>query len=156
VLLQYWVIKCWFFKCLLTNIIYKIGQYIFIPVTRRVKGYTRFVGKCVTGRRKRFRPHKVYIFLIRITSRVDLVMSVGPSVRMNAEISETIRARLLRFGVQILSFLRKFVSAECHAHSNALKPPKPVTPTILMLYKKYIPIDWSKKILHVHFNGHNA
>jgi len=34
-----------------------------IPVTRRVKGYTRFVGK-YTGRRKRFRPHKVYIFLI--------------------------------------------------------------------------------------------
>jgi len=28
---------------------------IFIPVTRRVKGYTRFVGKYVTGRRKRFR-----------------------------------------------------------------------------------------------------
>jgi len=25
---------------------------IFIPVTRRVKGYTRFVGKYVTGRRK--------------------------------------------------------------------------------------------------------
>jgi len=63
-----------------------------------VKGYTRFVGKYVTGRRKSFRPHKVYIFLIRITSRVDLAMSV---VHMNAEISETIRARLLRFGVQI-------------------------------------------------------
>jgi len=42
---------------------------IIIPVTRRVKGYTRFVGKYVTARRKRFRPHKVYIFLIRITSR---------------------------------------------------------------------------------------
>jgi len=42
---------------------------LVIPVTRRVKGYTRFVGKYVTGRRKRFRPHKVYIFLIRITSR---------------------------------------------------------------------------------------
>jgi len=48
-----------------------------IPVTRRVKGYTRFVGKYVTGRRKRFRSHKVYIFLIRITSRVDLAMSVS-------------------------------------------------------------------------------
>jgi len=33
-------------------------------------------GVYVTGRRKRFRPHKVYIFLIRITSRVDLAMSV--------------------------------------------------------------------------------
>jgi len=30
----------------------------YTPVTRRVKGYTRFVGKFVTGRRKRFRPHK--------------------------------------------------------------------------------------------------
>jgi len=67
--------------------------YIFIPVTRTVKGYTRFVRKYVTGRRKRFRPHKVYIFLIRIRSRVDLARSVCLSVRMNAEISETIRAR---------------------------------------------------------------
>jgi len=53
-----------------------IKLYIFIPVTRRVKGYTRFVEKYVTGRRKRFRPHKVCIFLIRISSRVDLAMSV--------------------------------------------------------------------------------
>jgi len=40
----------------------------------------------------RFRPHKVYILLIGITSRVDLAMPVCLSVRMNAEISETIRA----------------------------------------------------------------
>jgi len=73
-------------------------------VTRRVKGYTRFVGKYVTGRRKRFRPHKVYIFLIRITSRVDLAMSVCPSVRMNAEISETMRVTILGLGTQ--RFLR--------------------------------------------------
>jgi len=53
---------------------------VIIPVTRRVQGYTRFVGKYVTGRRKRFRPHKVYIFLIRITSRVDLAKSVCLSV----------------------------------------------------------------------------
>jgi len=98
---------------------------IFIPVTCRVKRYTRCVGKYVTGRRKRFRPHKVYIFLIRITSRVDLAMSVCSSVRMNAEILETKRARLLRFG--------KFVSSACHAHSNAHKPPKTVAPTVLML-----------------------
>jgi len=99
---------------------------LFIPVTRRVKEHTRFVGKYVTGRRKRFRPHKVYIFLIRITSRVDLAMSVCLSVRMNGEISETVRARLLRFGVQIPALLtqRKFISAECHAHSNAHKPTK--------------------------------
>jgi len=88
-------------------------MYVFIPVTRRVKGNTRFVGKYVTGRRKRFRPHKVYIFLIRITSRVDLAMSVCPCVRMNAEISETIGARLFRFGVQVPELLTqsKFVSS---------------------------------------------
>jgi len=109
--------------------------YIFIPVTRRVKGYTRFFGKYVTGRRKRFRPHKVHIFLIRITSQIDLAMSVCLSVRMNAEISETIRASLLRFGIQIPELLtpRKFVSAMCHVHSNAHQPPKTVAPTVLML-----------------------
>jgi len=42
---------------------------------------------------------------------------------MNAEISETIRARLLGFGMQIPELLtqRKFVSAVNHAHSNAQK-----------------------------------
>jgi len=79
-------------------------ETIIIPVTHRLKGYTRFVGKYVTGRRKRFRPHKVHIFLIRISSR-DQAMSVCPSVRMNAENSETIRARPLRFGMQIPELL---------------------------------------------------
>jgi len=32
-----------------------------LTVTRRVKGYTRFVEKYVTGRRKHFRPYTVYI-----------------------------------------------------------------------------------------------
>jgi len=43
----------------------------------------------------------------------------------NAEISETIRAMLLGFGMQIPELLaqRKFVSPGCHAHSNAHKPP---------------------------------
>jgi len=50
-------------------------------------------------------------------------MSVCLSVRMNAETSETRRARLLRFGMQIPELLtqRKFVSAACHAYSNAHK-----------------------------------
>jgi len=54
---------------------------------------------------------------------------------MNAEISETIRARLLGFGMQISELLaqRKFVSAGCHVHSNAHKPPKTMAPTVLML-----------------------
>jgi len=95
----------------------KIWEKLIIPVTRRVKGYTRFVGKYVTGRRKRFRSHKVYIFLIRITSRVDLAMSVCPSVCPSGTQS-------------------KFVTRICHAHSNAHKPSKPVAPTIFMLGKK--------------------
>jgi len=77
---------------------YRLYRFLlsFIPVTCRVKGYTKFVGKYVTGRRMRFRPYKVYIFLINITSRIDLAMSV----QINAEISETTRTRKLvfRFG----------------------------------------------------------
>jgi len=49
---------------------------IIILVTHRVKGYNIFIGKYVTGRRKRFQPHKLYIFLIRITSQVNLAMFV--------------------------------------------------------------------------------
>jgi len=58
-------------------------------------------------------------------------MSVCPSVRMNAEISETIQATILQ--IPEIPAQRKFVSAECHAHSNAHKPPKTVAPTVLML-----------------------
>jgi len=36
--------------------------FIFIPVTLRVKGYTRFVEEYGTDRRKFFRPYKVYFF----------------------------------------------------------------------------------------------
>jgi len=32
---------------------------------------------------------------------------------------------------------RKFISAECHARSNAHQPPKTVAPTVLMLDKKF-------------------
>lgn len=45
-------------------------------VTRRVKRYTRFLEKYVTSRRMRFLPYKVYKFLIRINSLVDLALSV--------------------------------------------------------------------------------
>jgi len=46
-------------------------------------------------------------------------------------------ARLSGFGVQIseLLALHKFVSAGCHAHFNAHKPPKTVAPTVFMLEK---------------------
>jgi len=54
---------------------------------------------------------------------------------MNAEISETIRARLLRLGMQIPELLtqRKFLSEMSHAYSNAHTPPKTVAPKVLML-----------------------
>jgi len=67
-------------------------------------GCIKFVQKkYVTGRR-RVRPHKVYIFLIRATSGVDIAMSVCPfvclSVRMNERISEMVRPRSTKFGVK--------------------------------------------------------
>jgi len=46
---------------------FSVCEWVFLPVTRSVKGYTRFVGKYVTGRRKR--------------GRVDLGMSVCPYER---------------------------------------------------------------------------
>jgi len=49
----------------------------------------------VTCRNRHFRPHKVYVFLIRITSR----LSVYLSVRIKAEISETTKARMLGSGM---------------------------------------------------------
>jgi len=60
-------------------------------------------------------------------------MYVSLFVRMNAEISETIRAWRSGFGMQIPEFFaqRKFVSARCHAHFNAHKPTKTVAPTVL-------------------------
>jgi len=66
------------------------------------------------------------------SDRLCLCPSV--TVRMNAEISETIGATILVLGMQIpeIPAQRKFVSAMCHAHSNAQKPPKTETPTVLM------------------------
>jgi len=54
---------------------------------------------------------------------------------MNAEISETIQATILGLGMQIheIPAQGKFVSAECHAHSNAHKSPETVAPTVLVL-----------------------
>jgi len=62
-------------------------------------------------------------------------MSVCPSVRMNAEISETITATILGLCLQVPKILaqRKLASSVCHALSNAHKPLKTVAPTVLML-----------------------
>jgi len=58
---------------------------------------------------------------------------------MNAETLETIEATILVLGMQIseIPAQRKFISEQCHAHSNAHKPPKTVAPTVLMLDKKF-------------------
>jgi len=47
-------------------------------------------------------------------------MSVYPSVRMNAEILETIKARVLGLNMQVLGLpvQRKFVSAHSNAHKR--------------------------------------
>jgi len=58
---------------------------------------------------------------------------------MNAEISETIRARLLGFGVRISKLLaqRKFLSAGWHDNSNAHNPSKTVAPTAYKLWVRH-------------------
>jgi len=52
---------------------------------------------------------------------------------------------------------RKFDTAGCHAHSSAHKPPKTVTPTVLMLEMycshQYLSIN-PKKVCHAHLNAH--
>jgi len=54
----------------------KVYEAILYPC----RGYYDFSQKFATQWRIRFRPHKVYIFLISITRRVDVAMSVCPSV----------------------------------------------------------------------------
>jgi len=76
---------------------------VFIPVTRRVKGYTRFVGKYVTGR-----------------SQIDLTMSVCPDERWD-------------FGNYKSQAIEIWHADSGHEHFNAQKPPKTVAPTVLML-----------------------
>jgi len=49
----------------------------------------------------RYRTYKIYIFLIRINSRVDLAL-VCLSVRINVEILGTIKARGMILSIQIL------------------------------------------------------
>lgn len=49
------------------NLVYKRIIYqvtVFIPVTRKIKMYTTFVEKFVTGKRKRLRPCKVYVYIL--------------------------------------------------------------------------------------------
>lgn len=51
-----------------------VNYFIFIENCQKV--YTNFMQMCVTGRMWRDRPHKVYIFLFKITSCVDRAMDI--------------------------------------------------------------------------------
>jgi len=79
---------------------------------------------------------------------------------MNAEISETMEASLLTFAVQIPELLtqRKFVSAECHAHSNAHCGSYSFDARIKILTEMYCSHQYlsiyQKKACHAHFNAH--
>jgi len=59
------------------------------------KRYTRFVEKYVTGRKKRFRLYKEY-------RGQDQYPSESSHVRKNVEIFGTMKARRLRFTIQVL------------------------------------------------------
>jgi len=102
------------FSCIILSIAY----FLVIPVTCRVKGYTNTL---------RVKGHINFV-----GKYVKPCPSVWPcpSVRVIPEISETIRARLLGFSVQIpeLYTQRTFVMQTCHAH----KSPKAVPPQIFM------------------------
>jgi len=85
---------------------------------------------------------------------------------MNAEISETIQATILGLGMQIpeIPAQRKFVSAECHAHSNAHNPSKIGSYsfyarikilTEIYCSRQYLSID-PKKVCHAHSNAHKT
>ena len=56
------------------------------------RGYYKIGQMFVTQRRDRFRPHKVYIFLISKRRRVDIAMSVCPSVRLSVCLSGAARS----------------------------------------------------------------
>jgi len=63
------------------------------------------------------------------------ILNVLHQTRKHTEFSETIKDAILGLGMQIseIPAQGKFVSAGCHAHFNAHKPPKTVAPTVLML-----------------------
>jgi len=48
----------------------KISGQEYRCVIRGVNGYTRNVGKYVTGRSKRFRPYKVYVYILILAESI--------------------------------------------------------------------------------------
>jgi len=97
---------CYLISHELQNQNFLISRPIFILVTRRVKGYTRFPIKYI---------------LNRITRRVDIAMSVYPPVCLSVwrSKSETRKPRKLGFGMLIFKLLVQ--QAGFYAHSYAHK-----------------------------------
>jgi len=93
---------------------------------------------------RRFRSCKVYIFLIRINSRVDLALSVCPYER-----------RVLRnyksYKVEIKHTHSRDIDAAycCHAHSNGHKPHKTAMPILLINELTFCHIFISLKNLYL-------
>jgi len=79
-----------------TNIYYVV--VVVIPVTRRVRCYTRFIEKYVIGRRQSF--HHMKPIYSRSGSISESIWRC-PSVCMNVEISGTIQSRRLRLSIQM-------------------------------------------------------
>jgi len=66
---------------------------LFIFLYPLLEEYIVFVRKYVTGRRVRFRPYKVFILLIRITSRVDQFIIKVRKLGLNMQILEILAQR---------------------------------------------------------------
>jgi len=119
-----------------TNIYYVV--VVVIPVTRRVRCYTRFIEKYVIGRRQSF--HHMKPIYSRSGSISESIWRC-PSVCMNVEISGTIQSRRLRLSIQILEKYpqRKFVGLCCHAHKSSK------TATFFHIFISFLNFDWFPK-----------
>jgi len=81
--------------------------FLLLPITRGVNGYIRFVEKYVTGRRKRFRPYTVYMYICMYVYAWSVCRS-----------QDLLKLECWEF--------------QCHAHSTArLIPLQTATPTLL-------------------------
>jgi len=88
-------------KCL-GNVERLNSTYVFVFLYP-CRGYYDFSQKIATRWRRRFRPHKVYMFLISIDRQVDLAMSVCPSVSTQTSLS-VLKLSVWNFLKSLLSF----------------------------------------------------
>jgi len=80
-------------------------------------------------------PERDCLACIEEENTLALVYFIGKELHKGYEIGLEELIKIFHFIIFHLTFCpqRKFVSVECHAHSNAHKPPKTVAPTVLML-----------------------